>query len=93
MPHGQWYLTPCCSPALPFSLCLGLTVLISCSWLRNMRFLTVAFAVILPLMLLLFCVTVKLHLLKVLPILSDADEAHKGLSNLLALSGEIAFYY
>lgn len=83
MPHGQWYLPSCCTPALPF--CLDLTVLISCSWLRNTRFLTDAFAIILPLML-LFCVTVKLHLPKVLPILSAAD-AHEGLSNLLALTG------
>lgn len=44
-------------------------------------------------MLLLFCITVKLHLPKVFPILSAADEAHEGLSNLLAVSGEIAFYY
>lgn len=93
MPHGQWYLAPCCTPALPFSFYLDLAVLISCSWLRNTKFVTDAFAIILPLMLLLFCVTVKLHLPKVLPILSAADEAHEGLSNLLALTGEIAFYY
>lgn len=85
------------SPAVPFNcpslLCRDLTALISLSWLENMRFLTAAFAIILPLMLLLFCVTVKSHLIKVLPILSQADEEHEGLRKLLALSGEIAFYY
>lgn len=96
-PRGQWYLAAHCSPALPFGrpslLCRGLTALISFSWLENMRFLTAAFAVILPLMLLLFCVTVKSLLIKVLPILSVADEEREGLGNLPALSGEIAFYY
>lgn len=56
-----------------------------------MRFLTAAFAITLPLMLLLFCVTVKSHLIKVLPILSAADEERECPRNLPALSGEIAF--
>jgi len=91
----QWYLAAHCSPALPFgcpSLCCGLAALISSFWLENTRFLTAAFAVIPPLMLLLFCVMVKLRLIRVLPILSVADEERKGLRNLLAV-GEIAFYY
>lgn len=58
-----------------------------------MRFLTAAFAIILPLMLLLFCVTVKSHLIKVLPILSAAHEERGCLRHLPALSGEIAFHY
>lgn len=77
----------------PSLLCRDPTALISFSWLENMRFLTAAFAIILPLMLLLFCVTVKPRLIKVLPIPSAADEEREGLRNLPALSGEIAFYY
>lgn len=92
MDSGTWLLAALL-PSLPFSFCLGLTVLIAFFWLRNTRFLTDAFAIILLLMLLLFCVTVKLHLPKVFPILSAADEEHERLSNLLALSREIAFYY
>lgn len=68
MGAAQGHLAALCHAALP-----SLTALISFSWLENMRFLTAAFAIILPLMLLLFCVTVKSHLIKVLPILSAAE--------------------
>lgn len=89
----QLYLATHSCPGCPLLLHRGLTALISFSWLGNMRFLTAAFAITLPLMLLLFCVTVKSHLIKVLPILSAADEERECPRNLPALSGEIAFYY